>query len=329
MFRNQKQVIRLSLILSVVLMGIKFLAYALTNSNAILTDALESIVNVVASGFAFYSVSLAAMPRDENHPYGHGKVEFFSALVEGGLILIAGVFIVGKGVYSIFFPQEIEQIAEGMVLLAITGIINYLLGGFLIRKSKEFHSLVLYADGKHLHTDAFSTLGLLFGLGLFYLTNLVIIDSLLSVGIGLYILFHGYMLLRKSVGGLMDESDVEMMEEVVGILQKNRREAWIDIHNLRLQRYGTELHIDCHLTLPNYYNLVQVHEEVSKMDKLVNKSGRFSTEFFIHADPCLPQCCHYCRVENCPIRSEDKKEDIEWTLDMMVRNKKHFERKEK
>lgn len=216
-----------------------------------------------------------------------------------------------------------------MVLLAITGIINYLLGGFLIRKSKEFHSLVLYADGKHLHTDAFSTLGLLFGLGLFYLTNLVIIDSLLSVGIGLYILFHGYMLLRKSVGGLMDESDVEMMEEVVGILQKNRREAWIDIHNLRLQRYGTELHIDCHLTLPNYYNLVQVHEEVSKMDKLVNKSGRFSTEFFIHADPCLPQCCHYCRVENCPIRSEDKKEDIEWTLDMMVRNKKHFERKEK
>lgn len=322
--KSQKNIILLSLVTSMVLMGAKFVAYTITHSNAILTDALESIVNVMASSFAFYSIYLASKPKDENHPYGHGKVEFFSAFLEGGLILIAGLLIVIKAIYSIYHPVEISQILDGMGILAITGIVNFALGRYLINKSKNFNSITLFADGKHLQTDAYSTLGLLVGLSLFYITKNVLIDSLLSLGLGLFILYSGYKLLRKSVGGLMDESDVDIVNKIVEILQNNRKDAWIDVHNLRIQRYGTELHIDCHVTLPNYFNLIQVHDEVSEIDKLVNQNMNIKTELFIHADPCVPQCCHYCSVKNCPIRSEDKTEDIEWNLTIVTNNKKHF-----
>lgn len=306
-------------------MGAKFVAYSLTHSNAILTDALESIVNIMASSFAFYSIYLAAIPKDENHPYGHGKVEFFSAFFEGGLIIIAGLLIVGKSIYNLYYPAEIHQILDGMWILAITGVVNFSLGRYLIQKSKDFNSITLFADGKHLQTDAYSTLGLLVGLTLFYFTKIVLIDTLLSLVLGLYILYSGYKLLRTSVGGLMDESDVEMVNKIVDILQENRRDAWIDVHNLRIQRYGSQLHVDCHVTLPNYLNLIQVHDEVSAIDTLVNENTNIQTELFIHADPCVPQCCHYCRVKNCPIRSEDKIKDIEWNLMVVTNNKKHFE----
>ena len=323
--KSQKGIIILSLVTSIILMAAKFIAYSLTHSNAILTDALESIVNVMASSFALYSIYLASMPKDGNHPYGHGKVEFFSAFFEGGLIFVAGLAIVVKAVYSLYFPVEVHQILDGMGILAITGVVNFFLGRYLIRESKSFNSITLFADGKHLQTDAYSTLGLLVGLSLFYLTEIVLIDTLLSLVLGLFIVYSGYKLLRKSVGGLMDESDVELVGEIVQILQENRKDSWIDVHNLRIQRYGPDLHVDCHVTLPNYLSLIQVHDEVSAIDKLVNENTNIRTELFIHADPCIPQCCHYCLVKNCPIRSEDKTKDIEWNLMIVTNNKKHFE----
>ena len=147
---------------------------------------------------------------------------------------------------------------------------------------------------------------------------------MLSAALGLFIIYTGYKLLRKSVGGLMDESDFELVDEVISILNEKRNESWIDIHNLRTQRYGTELHLDCHLTLPYYFDLTRVHEEVSKVDRLVNESAKVQTEFFIHADPCLPQCCNYCRMPDCPVRSEPKQIDITWTSEEVTRNHKHY-----
>lgn len=306
-------------------MLLKFAAYFFTQSNAIFSDALESIVNVAASGFAFYSVYLSAIPKDQNHPYGHGKIEFFSVFVEGGLIFIAGLFIIGKGIYNIFYPVDLANILEGLGIILFTGIVNYLLGSYLLRKSKGLNSLTLMAEGKHLVTDAFSTFGLTVGLVVLYLTGYQMVDVVLSIILGLFILYNGYKLLRRSVGGLMDESDTKMLEEVVDVLQKNRKTSWIDVHNLRIQRYGNELHLDCHLTLPNYFDLNRVHTEVSEVDALINQHVRLKTEFFIHADPCLPQCCHYCNVGNCPIRSEVKKLDLLWDVRLLSENRKHFE----
>jgi len=324
--KSQKSLILLSLITAIGLLVVKFIAYFITNSNAIFTDALESIVNVIASGFAFYSIYLSSLPKDRNHPYGHGKVEFFSVFLEGGLISLAALFIIGKAIYNFFFPVELENLLEGVGLVAATAVVNFLLGRYLLLKSKKLNSLTLMADGKHLLTDALSTLGLVVGLLLVYSTGIVLIDTLLSLCLGFFILYQGYKLLRQSVGGLMDESDVQLVKDVVDVLQQERKDEWIDIHNLRLQRYGPDLHLDCHVTLPNYFDLNKVHEEVSQIDKLINEKVQLKTEFFIHADPCLPQCCHYCNVKNCPIRSAEKTVDIDWDIELLTRNLKHFEK---
>ncbi|MBK1439295.1 cation transporter [Parapedobacter sp. ISTM3] len=321
---KQKNIILFALAAGVVLMLTKFTAYLLTNSNAILTDAMESIVNVVASGFAFYSIHLSARPKDQNHPYGHGKVEFFSVFLEGGLIFIAGVLILGKAVYNIFLPEPLGNLLEGIGLVALTGIVNFALGTYMVKQSKLLNSLTLQADGKHLQTDAYSTAGLLVGLFIIYVTGMAWIDVVLSIGLGLYILFSGYNLLRKSIAGLMDESDMKLVGDVAAVLQRYRRDDWIDVHNLRVQRYGHELHIDCHVTLPNYYDLNKVHDEVSAIDQLINRGLHANAELFIHADPCVPACCHYCRVKNCPIRSEASRVDIVWDKRIISKNEKHF-----
>jgi cation diffusion facilitator family transporter len=322
---QQKRIILISLITGIVLMLAKFGAYFLTASNFVLTDAAESIVNVIASSFAFYSIYLSALPRDENHPYGHGKVEFFSVFIEGSLIGIAGCIIIVKSVYSFFFPNIIHDLFTGAIIIAATGAINGVLGYYMIRKGKELRSITLDADGRHLLADTVTSVGLVVGLLLIEFTRILWLDSALSILVGLYIVYSSYKLVRKSVGGLMDEADFQVVTNIVNVLSEKRREAWIDVHNLRAQKYGHELHIDCHMTLPNYFDLNTVHTEISLVDKMINKDMGIKTELFIHADPCVPNCCHYCSMPNCPIRSEAKTETIAWTMEKVVRNKKHFE----
>lgn len=306
-------------------MIVKFAAYFITLSNFVLTDAAESIVNVIASAFAFYSIYLTSLPRDTNHPYGHGKVEFFSVFIEGTLISMAGVGILVKSVYSLLYPNHIHQLVLGAVIIGITGVINGLLGYFMISKGKSLRSITLDADGRHLLADMVTSGGLVLGLLLIHFTKLNWLDSTLSIAVGLYIIYSGYKLIRRSVGGLMDEADFEVVNQIIKVLNDKRKDEWIDIHNLRAQKYGAELHIDCHLTLPNYFDLNRVHEEVGMVDKLINAEANIKTEFFIHTDPCLPYCCHYCSMPNCPIRSEAKRVDITWTMENLTRNKKHFE----
>jgi cation diffusion facilitator family transporter len=302
----------------------KFFAYFLTASNFVLTDAAESIVNVFASSFAFFSIYLAAQPRDENHPYGHGKVEYFSVFIEGSLIAIAAVIIIIKSIYSIFYPTVIHDLLTGAAIIGSTGIINGALGYYMMGKGKSIPSITIEADGRHLLTDMVTSVGLVVGLLLIHFTKILWLDSALSMFVGLYILFTGYKLVRRSVSGLMDEADFGVVTKVLTVLNEKRRVEWIDIHNFRAQKYGNELHIDCHMTLPNYFDLNRVHEEVKLVDILINKEVT-KTELFIHTDPCLPECCHYCSMPNCPIRSEPKTEDIVWTMDKIIRNKKHFE----
>ena len=304
----------------------KFTAYLITSSNSILTDAAESIVNILASLFAFYSIYVAAQPKDLNHPYGHGKVEFFSVFIEGALIIIAGILISFKSVYNLFYPHEISELLIGTLIIGISGLINYALGYYLIDQSKKHNSLTINADGKHLQTDAYTSVGLVIGLMLIYFTGLNYLDSILSISIGVFIIYSGYKLVRKSVSGLMDESDFDTSDEIIAILNIHRKDSWIDMHNLRTQRYGPDIHIDCHITLPYYFDLNKVHEEVSEVDKLVNFKANSRTEFFIHADPCMPECCHYCRMLECSVRSEPKNIDIDWTIENVTKNQKHFTR---
>ena len=303
----------------------KFVAYFITQSNAILTDALESIVNVLASSFAFYSIYLATIPKDKNHPYGHGKVEFFSAFLEGTLITIAGLIIIFKSTYDLIYPKPIYQLFEGAIIIGATGIVNFIIGFYLINTGKKHNSITLEADGKHLLTDAITSAGLEVGVVLIQLTKIYWLDSVISILLGLYIIYNGYKLTRRSIGGLMDESNIDLVKDIIEILQKNRKEPWIDVHNLRAQQYGADLHIDCHFTLPYYFDLNRVHQEISSIDKLINGNAHRKTELFIHADPCLPACCNYCKMNDCPVRQEAFRGEIKWTIENATKNQKHFD----
>ncbi len=303
----------------------KFVAYFITQSNAILTDALESIVNVLATSFAFYSIYLATIPKDKNHPYGHGKVEFFSAFLEGALITIAGLIIIFKSTYDLIYPKPIYQLFEGASIIGATGLVNLIIGFYLINTGKRHNSITLEADGKHLLTDAITSAGLVIGVVLIQLTEIYWLDGVISILLGLYIIYNGYKLTRQSVGGLMDESNIDLVKDIIGILQENRKEPWIDVHNLRAQQYGADLHIDCHFTLPYYFDLNRVHQEISSIDKLINGNAHRKTELFIHADPCLPACCNYCEMKDCPVREEAFRGEIEWTIENATKNQKHFD----
>jgi len=223
-----------------------------------------------------------------------------------------------------FYPHIIHDLLTGAIIIGVTGVVNGALGYYMINKGKTLPSITIEADGRHLITDMITSGGLVIGLLLINFTKLLVLDSVLAILVGAYIILTGYKLVRRSVGGLMDETDFKVVTDVVKILNDKRREEWIDIHNFRAQKYGNDLHIDCHLTLPNYFDLNRVHEEVSLVDKMINNEVT-KTELFIHTDPCLPNCCHYCSMPNCPIRSAPKTEHIEWTMDRVIRNKKHFE----
>lgn len=311
------------LAIGVLLMAVKFLAWWLTNSNAILTDALESIINIVAGSFALYSLVVAAKPRDRNHPYGHGKIEFISAGFEGSLIFLAGAAIIGKSVYNLVYPQTIQQLDTGIYLTILTGGINFLMGTFLVRRGRKVHSLILQASGEHLQSDAWSSLGLIVGLGIVFLTGLDWLDNVVAFLFGLIILLTGIRLMRRSLAGIMDEADYHLIEKMVGVLDEHRQEDWIDVHNLRVIKYGATLHIDCHMTLPWYFNTREAHTQVKAFEEMVRKYSIRPVELFIHVDPCEPVSCRVCQKTNCPVRQHPTEQRLTWTLDNIMENKRH------
>lgn len=306
------------------LLILKFVAWWLTHSNAILTDALESIVNVVAGLFALFSIYYASQPRDENHPYGHGKMEFLSAGFEGGLIFIAGITIIGNAVYSLFHPVKLHDAETGALLSAFSGLINFIMGKMLISKGKKSGSMLMIANGKHLVSDTISSVGLVAGLLIIWLTKMVWLDQVMAIVFGAVILFTGSGILKKSVNSLLDEADYDKLELLISQLEKHRKIKWIDIHNLRVIKYGSNLHVDCHITLPWYDTLEDTHEEVSGVENLIKSNLGNEVEFFIHADPCImPTSCTVCQISNCKHRTAEFRERIEWNMKNMLPNKKH------
>lgn len=321
--KKKLKLISAVLIAGVLITALKFVAYFITHSNAIYTDALENIINVVAGAFAFYSIYLASQPKDSNHPYGHGKIEFFAVGFEGALIIFAAINIIYKSVYAMFNPQTIHQLDEGIWLSVLAGFLNFIMGVYLVKQGKLLKSITLEADGKHLKTDAYTSAGLVLGLVVIKFTSYYLLDSIISLILGFLILYNGYHLIRKSISGLMDETDTSLVNNIVTFLEKERKPDWIDIHNLRTQQYGHDLHIDCHITIPYYYDLVRVHDEVEAIEQLVKRNIDNDVELFIHVDPCLPNCCNYCSVE-CLVRKHPQERTITWNVNNVMNNAKHF-----
>lgn len=314
---------RIALVVSLVLFAIKMVAYLVTNSNAILTDALEGLVNILGAGFGLFSLYYATLPRDKNHPYGHGKIEFISSGFEGVLILIAGGSMIAKAGYSFFFPEEVNINTLGILLVAFAGLINYLMGYSMVKQGEKVNSVQLQAGGKHLISDGYSTVGLLVGLAIVWVTNLDVLDNVLAALLGIIISFAGYKIIRKSISGIMDEADPEQIEKVSAILESKRRPAWVDIHNFRMVRYGAKIHMDAHLTLPWYYTLQESHEEVNKLEQVLDDAFKKDVEANIHTEPCLPKSCEICQLPNCKERKFAFVKRVEWNVNHILDDEHH------
>ena len=310
-------------VLSVVLFLTKIIAYQFTHSLAILTDALESIVNVMAGFIGLYSLHIAAKPRDLDHPYGHGKAEFVSAAIEGGLIIAAGIMIIYETVINFVEDSPLQKLDTGLLLIGITAVINFIAGTVCLKIGKKNSSLALQASGKHLQVDTYSTLGIIAGLVIILLTKLFWLDKLIALGMSVLVIYNGYKIIRTSLAGIMDEADMKLLKQLVIILNKDKRVNWIDLHNLRVIKYGSLLHIDCHLTVPWYLNIHEAHLEIDALSVLIKKQFGDSLELFVHTDGCLPFSCTICTKSDCTVRQEPLKGRLEWTLQNIISNQKH------
>jgi cation diffusion facilitator family transporter len=301
----------------------KFMAYFITHANAIFSDALESVVNIIVGAFALYSIYLSALPRDENHPYGHGKIEFISSSIEGGLILISGIAILIKAIHGFFNPTYIHSLDIGLIIVTIAGLLNYILGVLTLAKAKSINSPALHASAIHLKTDGYTSVGLIFGLIVLNYTQVNWIDQAIAMVFGGLIVFQGVKILRSSVAGIMDETDNLLLSQIIHELNINRKSVWIDIHNMRVIKYGSGIHIDAHLTLPWYFNGREIHQEVKDLNALINRYNGKDVEMFVHTDPCEPWSCSICKVEDCSVRHAPFEKTINWSIENAMKDQKH------
>lgn len=310
-------------ITAVVLFTIKIIAWYITNSVAVLTDAMESTVNVITGFLGLYSLYLSARPRDENHPYGHGKVEFVSAAVEGTLIVSAGCVIVYESILNFQRPHVLAMLDSGIWLLSVSAVVNFVVGWRAVRQGNRSNTLPLVASGRHLQSDTYTTLGIIAGLVAIRFTHILWLDSVVAIVFAGLIIYMGVKILRSSMAGIMDEQDKKLLEEMVQFLENNRHANWIDLHNLRIIKFGSILHFDCHLTVPWYLTVKQAHEEVDALQNLIKEKYGDSVELFVHTDGCLDFSCTVCTLQNCDVRKAPMVKRITWTVENISKNSRH------
>lgn len=304
--------------LSLLILVGKFIAFYLTNSVGILTDAMESIVNVLAGVVSLFSLRFAAKPKDKEHPFGHGKIELISASLEGLLIMIAGGLIIYEGFIRLFVPAHIEKLDIGILVIVIGGIMNYLMGWYSIHMGKKYDSIALVAGGKHLQSDTYSTIGLVAGLVVLYFTGLGWVDSALALVFGSIIVITGFFILRKTVANLLDKADDEVLRGMLRLISADKRNEWVDIHNMKVIKYGSHLYVDCDLTLPWFYNIEEGHNACDELKEVLLREYADRLLVTIHLDPCKEQHCSHCQFSDCKYRKEKFIAPLDITLEVLT-----------
>jgi cation diffusion facilitator family transporter len=267
--RTQMQAMRLSLVMGFVMLVLKMSAYLLTGSAAILGDAAESVVHVAAVVFAAYSLWLAAQPADENHRYGHSKIAFFSAGIEGGLIVLAAVFIIYESIRRWIGGLTVSHLGDGVLLTLATVVINGMLGFYLIRTGRRHRSLILESNGRHVLTDGWTSLGAIAGLGLMHLTGWPWWDPVCGLLMAGNILVSGYDLLRQSVAGLMDQADPALTRDLDAALVRETAARGVSFHALRHRNAGQVHYVDVHFLFPDDITLREAHRLTTEIERAV------------------------------------------------------------
>lgn len=313
----KKKAAILSLSVGLAMFIFKVAAYIITGSAAIFSDAAESVVHVMATGMALFSIILSAKPPDESHPYGHGNVEYFSAGIEGLLILVAAIFIIYESTISIINGPQLQKLGVGAIIITIASTVNLWLGTYLIRTGRKTNSLTLVADGKHVLTDSITSFGVIAAVVIVLITDIVILDPVIAIIIALNILYTGWKLIREAIGGLMNEANPELLKKVCDKIVSLKKNYWIDIHELRFWESGDKLFLDFHLILPYYFNIKQTHQEENELEAELRNSFP-NTELKIHLDFCVPELCKYCNYSDCEVRTEIKSKSFIWDVNKLT-----------
>ena len=298
-------------------------AYFLTGSAAILSDAMESVVHIFATSFAFYSLIVSTRPPDDGHPYGHGKIEFFSAGFEGALIIVAAIFIIVYAVRDIIIGRELQDLDVGTYIIAAASVTNLILGLYLVRMGKKTNSLILVADGKHVLTDSITSFGAVAALILVLFTGIKLFDPAIAIFLGLNILWTGKSLIMESVGGLMHATDDKLIDKIAARFEREKlnNPECIDIHRMRYWRSGEKYYIDFHLTVPFFLTVDKSHNLLHVLEgELKEILHTNEVELFIHSDPCYPSFCKLCKMPDCDVRTEPQTKQVIWDGKKLVSN---------
>ncbi|MBK8979194.1 MAG: cation transporter [Planctomycetes bacterium] len=273
-----------SLAVGAAVLGLKFLSWHLTGSVALYSDALESIVNVAAASFALFAVRVAARPADEEHPFGHSKAEYFSAVVEGALILVAAISIVASALGRLLHPGPLESVGLGALVAIVASAVNGLLAAWLVRVGRELRSPAIEADGLHVYTDVATSIGVLAGIGIATATGWWILDPLLAIGVALNIVRVGWRLVRESVGGLMDEALPPAEKERIRAILQPRLQSAQQVHQLLTRRAGHRTFVQFHLVVPATMTVQDAHEICEDLERaLATELGEVQVS--IHVEP--------------------------------------------
>ena len=282
----------LSIAAAVVTILLKAGAYLLTGSVGILSDAIESVVNLLAAIMALSMITIAARPPDESHTYGHGKAEYFSSNTEGVLIILAAVGIAFAAVERIINPREIEQIGIGLTISVIASAVNFVVARILLKAGKKYRSITLEADGHHLMTDVWTSVGVLAGVGAVSLTGWTILDPLIALGMAANIVFTGINLIRRSIAGLMDASlSDQEMKIVEDVLDDYRKEFGIDFHALRTRQAGARHFISVHVLVPGAWTVHDAHHIAEDLEADIREAVQNSVAF-THLEPIEDEISH-------------------------------------
>ena len=300
-------------------MSMKFIAWAITDSVSIFTDALESIVNVVAAVIGLYALYLSSVPRDASHPFGHGKIENISSLIEGAMICVAGIIILLEAAERIINPQDVKSLDLGLIIMGIAAVANFVIGYVAILKGRRSRSPVLVAAGKHLCSDTLFSTAIIAGLVIMMVLDstgnpMPWIDGVLAIVAGVIITYTGVKVVKESMDSSMDKADMEMVDEILENLKESRHGDWIDIHNLRVIKYGPMIHIQFHIILSRSMTVGDVYNEVNELRDSIKRIYGNSIDVLVMPDPCTDDCCPYCNRE-CPNRKAEFETLPEWTLD--------------
>lgn len=293
----------LSLGVAVVLLGVKSYAWLLTGSQAIFSDAAESIVNVVAAAFAFRVLAWAGQPADREHPFGHGKIEFFSAAFEGGLVVAAALAILWQATDALVDRAEPRELDLGLLLTLAAGLANGALGWHLVRHGRKHRSAAIEADGHHVLSDFVTSLGVVAGLLAVRFTGLWWLDPAIAFAMGLLLVRTGWRLVRRSVGALLDEEDPAFVARLVAMLEPHVRGGLIRIHQLRALRAGRFHHISAHLVVPEFWSVQRAHAAADALAAKVLAEFEGEGDIDFHTDPCERRYCAGCDVADCTIRA--------------------------